>query len=145
MDILDIDDLQPYVDAIVAAPNPGNRLVLQLDPDDDASASPAEVMLAVHVAVIERLLGDPGEWDLAHFSIPQWRSVVAHLACTEWRPCVACATPVGFDSDGLEMSETLPGHYLWQHDDWDGESPCIRLDAHSLVLWVVPDIPGQSR
>lgn len=139
MDVRDIDDLAPYIDAIVAQP-PGQLIALELAPEDDCTVTPVEVMLHVHVAVIKRLLGDPAGWDLSSFSLRQWRLVVEQLACTTWRPCVACATLLGDsgDSHTLKLSQTLPGHHLWQNEDWDGEAPCIRLDAHSLVLWVLP-------
>jgi len=139
MEVVDIDSLEPYINAILSLP-PSQLLPLQLEPEDDSNISPVEVMLAVHVAVIKRMLGDPEGWDLSSFSPRQWRAVVDQLSRTEWLPCVACATPLGKSGEGsdLKLSQTLPGHYLLQHADWDGECPCIRLDSLALVMWVLP-------
>lgn len=72
---------------------------------------------------------------LAGLTAAQWRAVVDHMVCTEWVPCVACALPAGC---AVRPSAALPGHALWQRNDWDGATPCARVDRLALVVWVVP-------
>jgi hypothetical protein len=157
------DDLNAYVLAIVA--NGGATMykkVLAVEAED--SGDPGGRRLGVqhvmpHVAlrVAGRLLGvdltgDAPEYltddfedladapeeladALAGLTPAQWRAVVDHMVCTEWVPCVACALPAGC---AVRPSAALPGHALWQRNDWDGATPCARVDRLALVVWVVP-------
>lgn len=142
-------DLAPYIDAILAnrgAPAP--KLVLTVEPGDsgdpgDRHLGPQHVMPHVALRVAGELLGVDLTADapeeladaLAGLTAAQWRAVVDHMVCTEWVPCVACALPAGCT---VRPSAALPGHALWQRNDWDGATPCARVDRLALVVWVVP-------
>jgi len=156
MEDIDIgDDLNAYVLAIVAnggAPVP--KRVLTVEPEDpgdpgafgdsgDCRLGPQHVMPHVALRVAGALLGVDLTADaheeladaLAGLTAAQWRAVVDHMVCTEWLPCVACALPAGC---AVRPSAALPGHALWQRNDWDGATPCARVDRLALVVWVVP-------
>lgn len=127
------DDLDAYVTAIVQNGGAPNKLILDMD---STLTTPGQVMLTVVTKLLSRLLGPPESWDVTALQPHQWQHVVDLLRCTEWTPCVACA----LDVPGLSVavSDNMPGHHLWQRQDWDGVCPVAALDAQPAILWVVP-------
>jgi hypothetical protein len=125
----------PHVALRVAGALLGVDLTADPEHSVDLGASLAAEELDAEELAAEELAANELADALAGLTAAQWRVVVAHMVCTEWVPCVACALPAGC---AVRPSAALPGHALWQRNDWDGAAPCARVDRLALLVWVVP-------
>lgn len=135
-----IDDLQQYVQAIVAnGGNSQNRLVLDACPSDNDAPAPQlqEIMSIVALLVAQQLWGPIDSWSVAQLTQQAWSGFVDIMAPTEWRPCVAYG-----DTHVLNRmeSETIPEHWLWQHEDAPMHVNLKYIALHSMAMWCVPAV-----
>lgn len=145
VDTVDIgDDLNEYVDAILANGGDSTRMLVLQGDDGDGDVSMSQVMAEVALRVVERVFGPPAEWNLFDFTPRQWKEFTSLFYCTEWVPCVACPVDLSrFVTLGGE-SRTIPGHFLWQESDFDPQKddfivvPDIGADKTQLLMWMTP-------
>lgn len=131
---VEITTLQEYVDVLVRGDHARGSLILQHP--DGCDETPSGMMARVALGVARGLLGDFATWDLAALTPDVWEALQAKMAATGWRVCVAAQGYI--DGVSEELSERVPGFWLWQPQDLPVDVTVKYVEPLALFLWCVP-------